>query len=64
VPGQGDYELFDNTCYAIELNARKAIPEWGGQVVRIALEEDAALVDGGFQWLSGRQTQFHLTGLP
>jgi hypothetical protein len=64
VPGQGDYELFDNTCYAIELNIRKAVPEWGGQEVRIALEEDAALADGRFRWLSGRQTRFHLIGLP
>lgn len=63
VPGQGDYELFDNTCYAIELNVRKAVPEWGGQEVRIALEEDAALAGGRFRWLSGRQTRFHLIGL-
>ncbi len=62
VPGQGDYQLFDHTCYAIELNVRKAVPEWGNQEVRIALEEDAALVDGGFRWLSGRQTQLHLVG--
>jgi hypothetical protein len=62
VPGKGDYELFDHTCYAIELNARKAVPEWGGQEVRIALEEDAALVGGRFRWLSGRQTQLHVVG--
>ena len=64
VPGKGDYQIFDHTCYAIELNACKAVPEWGGQVVRIALEEDAALVEGRFRWLSGRQTQFHLVGVP
>jgi hypothetical protein len=64
VPGKGDYELFDNTCYAMELNVRRAIPEWDGQEVRIALEEDAALVDGRFQWLSGRQTRLHRIGLP
>jgi hypothetical protein len=64
VPGQGDYELFDHTCYAIELNVRKALPEWGDQEVRIALEEDAALVDGRFRWLSGRQTRLHLVGAP
>jgi hypothetical protein len=64
VPGKGDYELFDRTCYAIELNVRKEVPEWGGQEVCIALEEDAALVDGRFRWLSGRQRQFHLVGTP
>jgi hypothetical protein len=58
VPGRGDYELFDHTCYSIELNVTKPVPEWDNQVVRIALEEDAALVDGKAHWLHGRQTQF------
>jgi len=60
VPGQGDYELFDSTCYSIELNIQKLVPEWNSQVVRIALEEDAVLRDGQMSWLSGRQTAFHL----
>jgi hypothetical protein len=60
VPGKGDYELFDNTCYSIELNAKKAIPEWDDQVVRMALEEDAMLTDGTMRWLDGRQTMLHL----
>jgi hypothetical protein len=60
VPGRGDYELFDRTCHAIELNVTKSIPEWDGQVVRMALEEDAMVADGRFEWLSGRQTQLHL----
>ena len=60
VPGRGDYELFDDTCYAIELNVRHPVPEWGGQEVRIALEEDAALTGGSMSWLDGRQTRFHL----
>ena len=60
VPGRGDYELFDDTCYAIELNVRRAVPEWGGQEARIALEEDAALTNGTTSWLAGRQTRFHL----
>jgi hypothetical protein len=62
VPGRGDYELFDNTCYSIELNITKAVPEWENQVVRIALEEDAVLSGGQMRWLSGRQTAFHLIG--
>jgi Xaa-Pro aminopeptidase len=60
VPGQGDYALFDHTCYAIELSVTKPVPEWQGQEVRIALEEDAMIAQGQFQWLSGRQTRFHL----
>jgi hypothetical protein len=62
VPGKGDYELFDNTCYSIELNVKKAVPEWDEQEVRIALEEDAVLTAGEMRWLSGRQTAFHLIG--
>ena len=60
VPGKGDYELFDNTCYSIELNAKKAIPEWNNQIVRMALEEDAILTDGTIRWLDGRQSRLHL----
>lgn len=62
VPGRGDYRLYDHTCYSIELNIRCNLPEWGGQELRIALEEDAALVDGRMHWLDGRQTQLHLIG--
>ncbi|HET8631961.1 MAG TPA: M24 family metallopeptidase [Thermomicrobiales bacterium] len=60
VPGRGDYEIFDDTCYSIELNARHPVPEWDGQEVRIALEEDAALSGGAIAWLHGRQTRFYL----
>ncbi|MDZ4718572.1 MAG: M24 family metallopeptidase [Roseiflexaceae bacterium] len=60
VPGPGDYEVFDNTCYSIELNAKYPVPEWNGQKVQIALEEDAVLTSGRIAWLSGRQTKLHL----
>jgi hypothetical protein len=62
VPGRGDYPLFDDTCYAIELNAKADVAEWNGQEVRMALEEDAVLTDGRLQWLSGRQTRLYLIG--
>lgn len=60
VPGNGDYPLYDNTCYSIELNVRHPVPEWDGQEVRIALEEDAVLTGGTVSWLAGRQTELHL----
>jgi hypothetical protein len=60
VAGQGDYKLFDDTCYAIELNITKQIQVWGGQEVRMALEEDAVFSAGKLEWLSGRQTRLHL----
>ncbi len=62
VPNRGDYPLYDDTCYSIELNVTKAVPEWDNQVVRIALEEDAVLTGGAMRWLRRRQTEFHLIG--
>ncbi len=62
VVGSGDYEVHDNTAYSIELNIIKPVPEWGGQEVRIMLEEDAVLQNGVMRWLHGRQTAFHLIG--
>jgi hypothetical protein len=60
VPGRGDYELFNETAYSIELNVRFPVPEWGDQEVRMALEEDAILSGGTVSWLDGRQTELHL----
>ncbi|MFB0543357.1 MAG: M24 family metallopeptidase, partial [Candidatus Bathyarchaeia archaeon] len=62
VPGRGDYELFDDTCHAIELNIRQEVQEWGGQEVRMALEEDVVFTGGKVHWLAGRQTKLHLIG--
>ncbi len=60
VPGRGDYPLFANTAHSIELNAAVDIPEWGGQTVRIMLEEDA-FFDGERTWyIDGRQTKLWL----
>ncbi|MDD8031079.1 MAG: M24 family metallopeptidase [Acidobacteriota bacterium] len=60
VPGRGDYELFYDTCYAIELNCRSKVPEWGNQEVVIGLEQDASFTKEGVIYLDGRQTKFHL----
>lgn len=60
VPGAGDYPLYANTAHSIELNAAVPIPEWGGQEVRIMLEQDA-FFDGTETWyIGGRQTALHL----
>ncbi len=61
VKGRGDYPVYDNTVYSIELNLRKEIPEWDNQTVRIQLEEDAVMKDGKINWLDGRLHQnYHL----
>ncbi len=62
VPGRGDYELFEDTCYAIELNAKKEVPEWGGQEVRMSLEQDAVFAGGELRFMAGRQTRLHIIG--
>ncbi len=62
VPGRGDYPLFPSTAHSIELNAAVEIPEWGGQKIRIMLEEDA-FFDGERTWyIDGRQTELWLIG--
>ncbi len=60
VPGKGDYPLFYDTCYAIEINIKRSLSEWGGQEIRIALEQDAAFTKTRIYFLDGRQTRFHL----
>ncbi len=60
VPGRGDYELFEDTCYAIELNAKREVPEWEGQEVRMSLEQDAVFTGGKLYFLAGRQTELYL----
>ncbi len=62
VPGVGDYPLYDDTVYSIELNVTRSIPEWDGQDARIMLEEDAVLTGGEMRWLDGRQESFYLIG--
>ncbi len=56
VPGTGDYPLFQNTAYSIELNAAVEIPEWK-KTIRIMLEEDGFYDANGFRYLDGRQQE-------
>jgi hypothetical protein len=60
VPGAGDYPLFYDTVYSIELNVLATIPEWEGQDVQIALEQDAAFTKAGTVFLDKRQTDLIL----
>lgn len=54
VPGTGDYPLYPNTVYAIELNTTVTIPEWKKDI-RIMLEEAGFWGENGFRYISGRQ---------
>ncbi|HJS43147.1 MAG TPA: M24 family metallopeptidase [Gemmatimonadales bacterium] len=61
VPGRGEVPLLPSTWFSIELQATTPVPEWGGQLVRSAQEEDAELAaDGQMRWILRRQTTFHL----
>ena len=60
VPVRGDYVFRPNTWHSIELNVTHPVKEWDDQPVRFALEEDAALLERGWDWIDGRQTAFHL----
>jgi Xaa-Pro aminopeptidase len=61
IPGRGDIPLLPSTWFSIELQATTRVPEWNGQTVRSAQEEDALLAeDGTVSWVLGRQTRYHL----
>lgn len=61
VPGAGDYPVFPNTAYSIELNAAVQVPEWK-KPVRIMLEEDGFFDGQTFRYLDGRQTEIWTIG--
>ena len=59
VVGSGDYPLYPNTVYAIELNTTVYIPEWQRDI-RIMLEEAGFYGESGFRYVNGRQTKLLL----
>jgi hypothetical protein len=61
VPGRGDAPVTASSWFSIELEATTPVPEWDGQRVRSAQEEDV-IVDaaGKARWALRRQTEFHL----
>jgi Xaa-Pro aminopeptidase len=59
VPGAGDYRLYPNTAYSIELYAETDIISWG-KSVRIKLEEDAFFDGQNVEYIDGRQKAIYL----
>ena len=59
VPVQGDYPMYENTVYSIELNAASYLKQWNKEI-RIMLEEDAYFDGKNVTYLDGRQKAFHL----
>jgi len=61
VPGRGDAKVIPSMWYSIELQATSPVPEWGGQHVRMAQEEDVIIdAAGRVRWAHGRQDALFL----
>jgi len=61
VPGRGDATVIPSMWFSIELQATTPVPEWGGQPVRMAQEEDVIVgADGKVRWALKRQDKLFL----
>ena len=61
VPGRGDAKVIPSMWFSIELQATTPVPEWGGQAVRMAQEEDMIVgADGVPRWALRRQDKLFL----
>ena len=61
VPGRGDAPVVPSMWFSIELQATTGVPEWNGQAVRMAQEEDAIVgADGKIRWALRRQDRLFL----
>lgn len=57
----GDYPLYDNTCYSLELGCGFDLTsEWGNSNVYFGMESDIMFKGGKVYFLAGRQENFHL----
>jgi Xaa-Pro aminopeptidase len=63
VPGRGDTKVIPSMWFSVELQATTPVPEWDGQPVRIAQEEDMIIgADGKTRWALKRQDRLFLIG--
>lgn len=58
--GRGDVKLEHNYAFTMELSVENAVPEWCGESLRFALEEDVVFTVDGCRLMGGRQTDFYL----
>lgn len=61
VPVRGDYPLYPNTAYSIELNTRVYLDAWKKDI-RMMMEEDGYWDGETFRYIDGRQTELYLIG--
>ena len=61
VAGRGDPFVIPSMWFSTELQVTTPVPEWDGQRVRMALEEEAEITaEGEMRWVLRRQTELHL----
>jgi Xaa-Pro aminopeptidase len=61
VPGRGDARVVPSMWFSIELQATTPVPEWGGQPVQMAQEEDMIIgANGKPRWALKRQDRLFL----
>jgi hypothetical protein len=61
VPDRGDARVIPSMWFSVELQATTPVPEWGGQPVRMAQEEDMIVgADGKTRWALRRQDHLFL----
>ena len=61
VPGRGDPPVIPSMWFSTEMQVTTPVPEWDGQPVRMALEEEAEITaEGEMRWMLRRQTELHL----
>ena len=46
--------------FTAELSVSAPVPEWGGQELRVPLEQDVVFLGDRAVFVDGRQTRFHL----
>jgi hypothetical protein len=63
VPDRGEARVIPSMWFSVELQATTPVPEWNGQPVRMAQEEDMIIgADGKARWALKRQDQLFLVG--
>lgn len=61
VPARGDVPIRPSSWFSTELQVTSPVPEWNGQQVRMAQEEEIWLdAEGVRRWTLARQERFHL----
>jgi hypothetical protein len=57
---RGDVTLEYASAFVMELSTDGAVPEWGGQVLRLGTEEPVWFDENGCHTVISRQTEFHV----